>query len=106
MCRTPLPDSLLHAEILLRVGVCQQPAGQQAVAFSSHRIPTGSAIQPHEAGALDKRRNLGTLPHGFREGVAGKEPDPLRWVVEDAGTIGDCNQGGDFLPKKNSLYLL
>jgi len=27
-------------------------------------------------------------------GVAGKEPAPLRRVVEDAGTIGGCNQGG------------
>ena len=23
---------------------------------------------------------------------------PLRWVVEDASGIGDCNQGGIFLP--------
>ena len=32
-------------------------------------------------------------------GVAGQEQAPLRWVVEDIGTIGGCNQGGCFLPQ-------
>jgi len=32
-------------------------------------------------------------------GVAGKEPDPLRWVVEDAGMIGGWNQGGNIRPQ-------
>jgi hypothetical protein len=33
-------------------------------------------------------------------GVAGKEPDLLKRVVEEAGTIGGCNQGGYFRPKR------
>jgi hypothetical protein len=31
-------------------------------------------MKPHEAGALDERRNFGLLPHGFQgTGVAGQE---------------------------------
>ncbi len=36
-------------------------------------------------------------------GVAGKEPDPLRWVVEDAGIIGGWNQGGNIRPQSSGL---
>jgi hypothetical protein len=31
-----------------------------------------------------------------RDGRCGEGTAPLRWVVEDDGTIGGCKQGGDF----------
>ena len=63
------------------------------------QVPPDPAMAPSEAGVLDKRRNLGSVPNCIGNegpGVAGQERAPLRWVTKDATAAED--KGGNILP--------
>lgn len=46
-----------------------------------------------EAGALNKRRNFGPLPNGFREGRCGEVTAPHGWEAENARYYGRLQRG-------------